>query len=181
LPAGFGLAGASDGTAPWPDAGQQYSWATHAADLAALIRRLHAGPLHLVGLSSGGRLAALVALAHPDRVRSLTLAEPQAMAELLADRPEARAVLEAWSTAFAPIRTAARAGEAGQAAKLFFELAYNHGPGTFDTQPEAIRQMILDDALTRKTYAGPVEVGEDLMTIEVGDTVAVRRFTPPAR
>jgi ribonuclease Z len=36
-------------------------------------------------------------------------------------------------------------------------------------------------ALTRKTYAGPVEVGEDLMTIEVGDTVVVRRFTPPAR
>jgi ribonuclease Z len=36
-------------------------------------------------------------------------------------------------------------------------------------------------ALTRKTYAGPVEVGEDLMTIEVGDTVEVRRFTPPTR
>jgi ribonuclease Z len=36
-------------------------------------------------------------------------------------------------------------------------------------------------ALTRKTYAGPLEVGEDLMTIEVGDTVEVRRFTPPAR
>jgi ribonuclease Z len=36
-------------------------------------------------------------------------------------------------------------------------------------------------ALTRKTYAGPLEVGEDLMTIEVGDTVEVRRFTPPTR
>jgi ribonuclease Z len=28
---------------------------------------------------------------------------------------------------------------------------------------------------TRKTYAGPVEVGEDLMVIEIGDTVTVRR------
>jgi ribonuclease Z len=36
-------------------------------------------------------------------------------------------------------------------------------------------------ALTRKTYGGPLEVGEDLMTIEVGDKVEVRRFTPPAR
>ena len=36
-------------------------------------------------------------------------------------------------------------------------------------------------ALTRKTYDGPLEVGEDLMTIEVGDTVEVRRFTPSAR
>jgi ribonuclease Z len=28
---------------------------------------------------------------------------------------------------------------------------------------------------TRKTYAGPLEVGEDLMVIEIGDTVTVRR------
>jgi hypothetical protein len=74
-----------------------------------------------------------VALAHPDLVWSLTLAELQAMAELLADRPEAKAVLDAWSIAFESIRTAAHAGEAVQAAKLFFELAYNQGPGTFDT------------------------------------------------
>jgi ribonuclease Z len=31
---------------------------------------------------------------------------------------------------------------------------------------------------TRKTYAGPLEVGEDLMVIEIGDTVTVRRGTP---
>jgi len=36
-------------------------------------------------------------------------------------------------------------------------------------------------ALTRKTYAGPLEVGEDLLTIKVGDTVEVQRSTPPAR
>jgi len=29
---------------------------------------------------------------------------------------------------------------------------------------------------TRKTYSGPLEVGEDLMTIEVGEDVEVRRF-----
>jgi pimeloyl-ACP methyl ester carboxylesterase len=42
------------GPAPWPDAGQHYSYATHTADLAACIRQLHADPVHLVGLSSGG-------------------------------------------------------------------------------------------------------------------------------
>ena len=31
--------------------------------------------------------------------------------------------------------------------------------------------------LTRKTYAGPLEAGEDLMSIEVGETVQVRRFS----
>jgi ribonuclease Z len=30
--------------------------------------------------------------------------------------------------------------------------------------------------LVRKTYAGPVEFGEDMMTIEVGESVTVRRF-----
>ena len=60
------------GTAPWPDAGQQDAAATHAADLVAFLRQLHPGPVHLVGLSSGGRLVTLVALPHPDVVRSLT-------------------------------------------------------------------------------------------------------------
>jgi hypothetical protein len=31
---------------------------------------------------------------------------------------------------------------------------------------------------TRTTYSGAVEIGEDLMTIEVGDTIAVRRRGP---
>src|SRR6266446_9757637 len=44
------------GTARWPDDGQRYSTATHLADLTAFIRQLNAGPVHLVGLSMGGRL-----------------------------------------------------------------------------------------------------------------------------
>jgi ribonuclease Z len=35
---------------------------------------------------------------------------------------------------------------------------------------------------TRKTYSGPLEVGEDLMVIEVGDTITVRGAgRPPQR
>jgi pimeloyl-ACP methyl ester carboxylesterase len=135
------------GTAPWPDAGQHYSYATHVADLVALILQWHAGPVHLVGLSSGGRLVTLVALQYPDLVRSLTVLEPP-LDELLADRPEAQSVRDAWRQAFEPIRTAAQAGEARQATKLFFELANYQGAGTFETQPEAFRQMILDNART---------------------------------
>jgi len=135
------------GTAPWPDAGEHYSVVTHTADLVAFIRQLHAGPVHLVGLSSGGRLVTLVALAHPDLVRSLTVLDLP-LDELLVDRPEAQPVRDAWWQAFAPIDTAAHAGEAIQAAKLFFALANNQGPGAFDTQPEAFRQMILDNART---------------------------------
>jgi pimeloyl-ACP methyl ester carboxylesterase len=135
------------GTAPWPDAGQHYSAATHTADLVAFSRHLHAGPVHLVGLSSGGRLVTLVALEDPDLGRSLTVLEPP-MDELLADRPEAQPVRDAWWQAFAPIDTAAQAGEAIQATKLFVALANYQGASAFDIQPEAFRQMILDNART---------------------------------
>jgi ribonuclease Z len=39
--------------------------------------------------------------------------------------------------------------------------------------PEATEQDLIPP--TRKTYAGPLELGEDLMVIEVGDKVVVRR------
>jgi ribonuclease Z len=37
----------------------------------------------------------------------------------------------------------------------------------------------LDDVIaeTRQTYSGPLELGEDLMSFEIGDTVTVRRFS----
>jgi hypothetical protein len=35
--------------------------------------------------------------------------------------------------------------------------------------------------LVRQSYAGSVEFGEDLMTIDVGDAVKVRRFVPANR
>jgi len=35
--------------------------------------------------------------------------------------------------------------------------------------------------LVRQTYAGPVEFGEDLMAIDIGNTIAVRRFTLPPK
>jgi 3-oxoadipate enol-lactonase len=49
---------------------------SHVDDLLALIDFLGAGPVHLVGLSLGGRVALRVAAAHPKAVRSLTLADP---------------------------------------------------------------------------------------------------------
>jgi ribonuclease Z len=43
-----------------------------------------------------------------------------------------------------------------------------------------IPEPTLDDVIaeTRLTYGGPLEVGEDLMSFEIGDTVTTRRFKP---
>lgn len=43
---------------------------------------------------------------------------------------------------------------------------FSHG-GTADTIP-----------LVRQNYSGPVEVGEDMMTIDIGEKIDVHRFTP---
>jgi pimeloyl-ACP methyl ester carboxylesterase len=83
------------GAARWPDDGQLYSTVTHLTDLTAFIRRLNAGPVHLVGLSMGGRLATLTALEHPDLLRSLTVLEPP-LDDLLDGMPEAQPVRDEW-------------------------------------------------------------------------------------
>ena len=47
------------------------------------------------------------------------------------------------------------------------------------TDPEISAPSVQDViAQTRKTYSGPLEVGEDLMTIEIGNTLAVQRPEP---
>lgn len=116
------------GTAPWPDDGKHYSTVTHLADLTAFIRRLNAGPVHLVGLSMGGRLATLAALEHPDLLRSLTVLEPP-LDDLLDEMPETQPVRDEWRKGFAALGATAQAGEAIRATRLFFELANNQGAG----------------------------------------------------
>ena len=44
--------------------------------------------------------------------------------------------------------------------------------------PTATEQDLIPP--TRKTYAGPLELGEDLMVIEVGEKITIRRPTNPA-
>jgi pimeloyl-ACP methyl ester carboxylesterase len=135
------------GVAPWPDDGSRYSVALHAADLAAFIRGLGAGPVHLVGQSYGGLLATLVASEHPQLLRSLTLAEP-ALGALLASAPEAKLALEDRNKMMESIAAAVRTGGALQATKLLFDWVNNEGPDSFDKQSEALRQMFLDNANT---------------------------------
>ena len=65
----YDLRGYGRSTAPTSEA---YS---HADDLAALLTDLGTGPAHIVGLSNGGRNALSFAMAYPQAVRSLTLAD----------------------------------------------------------------------------------------------------------
>lgn len=52
-----------------------------AADMAETLRQIDCGPAHIVGSSTGGAFAQVMALDHPDVVRSITLASSWARAD----------------------------------------------------------------------------------------------------
>jgi len=72
----------------WDGRGDDASLNQHAADLAAFIRALGVGPVHLLGHSRGGAVALVAASAHPELVRSLILADPAPLVTMLPKRPE---------------------------------------------------------------------------------------------
>jgi pimeloyl-ACP methyl ester carboxylesterase len=163
------------GTGAWPDDGKQYTADVHAADLAAFISGLKAGPVHLVGLSYGGLIAALVATREPALVRSLTLAEP-ALFSLLADQPEDKPALEAWSTAVTPVVAAVKAGDTVSATRRLLGVVNGDFGNDFDSQPAALRQVLLDNARTLSLLftAPPVTISCDTLRSVKIPTLLIR-------
>src|SRR5215208_3494213 len=128
------------GAGPWPANGD-YSAEAHTADIVAILCRLEAGPVHLVGFSSAVALRATVR--EPGLVRSLTIIEPN-VPWLLEGDPEGEAVRAQWRAENDRVRVEA-AGNSECRARLWFELVNNTGPNTFDAQPEDFRRMWLDN------------------------------------
>lgn len=83
-----------------------------------------AGPVHLVAHSYGGPPAIVVALEHPDLVRSSTLAEP-AIGALLTDPPEGKLLLDERAQAMKPVLTAVKTGDTVRALTLAFDWVNN--------------------------------------------------------
>lgn len=128
----------------WSGDGSDYSLAHHAADLAAFLRALKLGPAHLVGHSYGGALAALVALAHPELVRSLVLGEPTFFSALQGAKE--RSLVAELQQRFGEVRRLSQNGQGEQAVREFLKAAV--GADVFDSLPEAARSMIMDNART---------------------------------
>ncbi len=61
------------GTGGTSRASEGYTIAQHAADMAALLEHLSLGPAHVVGSSTGGAIAQLMALDHAALVRTVTM------------------------------------------------------------------------------------------------------------
>jgi pimeloyl-ACP methyl ester carboxylesterase len=133
------------GTGPWPDDGAGFSMATHANDLAAFIRQL-CGPAHVVGWSYGGAIAIVLAVHHPEWVKSLFVYEP-GLTTFVTDPADAQAAGENRKDTRARAVTATKAGDTVTAVRLLFD-GLSGQPGIVDRLAPAIRASLLDNART---------------------------------
>ncbi|MBA2431919.1 MAG: alpha/beta hydrolase [Chthoniobacterales bacterium] len=109
-------------------------------DLAELLRQLNAAPAHVVGTSYGAYTALLLALHHPDLVKTLTVAEPPLMS-WLSDLPGSPEVLQDFmSRMWTPAAEAFRSGNREAALRLTVD--YFVGPGLYDQIPPEFRESL---------------------------------------
>jgi len=121
----------------WPNkeiAGDaDYSMTEHTQDLFNLLKTLDANPAHLVGHSYGAFICLLLAIQHPNMIRSMVLAEPPVITLFISNTPKPIELIKLLSTrprtaisllrlginGFVPAQKAAKRGDMNKAMKVF--------------------------------------------------------------
>jgi len=164
----------------WPDDGRNYSLRQDALDLAAFIRALNVEPVHLVGNSYGGYLATVIAIEHPELLRSVVIGEP-GIGSLIMNSPEGEQIIADHRRRGAAMREAIRVGDSEKAAILLYDETEGK-VGAFNKIPEAQQQRWLANAKT----IGPMLSGtpyplscEKIGSIRAPTLVVRGERTPP--
>ncbi|GAC1424735.1 MAG: hypothetical protein NVSMB6_25610 [Burkholderiaceae bacterium] len=135
------------GSTPWRDDGRNFNQMTHASDLIAFIQSLKAGPVHVVSWSYGGSVATLAVSQHPELFRSLSIHEPT-IGSLIVNTPEGKAAAGDFGKEVAQLRSVANGGDTLGATRQFWEFVVRLPAGGLDREPQALRQIVLDNART---------------------------------
>lgn len=137
---------------------KDHSALVEAADLSLLLRKLNLPPAHLIGSSYGAFTALVLAIRHPEQVKTLTLAEPP-VHRWAGDLSEGKKTFEDFMTFWKSVGDAFRQGDSNKAMRL--SVAYfSEGHDTFETLPAEARQGMLQNiaewkALTTSEDAFP--------------------------
>lgn len=168
------------GPDPWPDYGKNFSMTTHVNDLAAFIRHLNAGPVHVVGWSYSGGLGILLAVQHPELVMSLFVYE-QNLASWVTDPADLNTVAGSRKATFGPAVMASKGGDQAAAVRLIMDGA-NGRPGAFDGLPPSVRTMHLENARTVPLFFAapppPSVTCTQLGTLKMPVTTGVGELSP---
>ena len=126
----------------WNGVGDDFSVAQHASDIAAMIKKLNLGKVHLLGHSRGGSIALTVASLYPEVIRTLILED----AEMEPLMPETREKQKRMAEAKArgdSVRANLATGGPEKAAQEFVD-SYG-GRGSWEKVPDRVKQSILDN------------------------------------
>jgi pimeloyl-ACP methyl ester carboxylesterase len=127
--------------------GGQYSYQIHIADLIALLQALNLGPVHLVGHSYGGVMAAVVAKEHPELVRTLVLAEAS-INSLIINNETAKPLLGEVGKVATTAQEYVANGDPDKAAITFMDFV-NASGGGFNGLPVAAEHLDAEGAFSR--------------------------------
>jgi non-heme chloroperoxidase len=173
-----------------------YSAIVDADDLAALIKILKLAPANVVGISYGAYTALLLAVRHPELVRSLVLCEPPLLRwlpELDGDQPLfAEFMSKVWEPATHGFR---ESDEVGLTAAIdgFGRLGYVLGPETasFGTLPPEVRSGLFEnaaewkaltqskDAFPNVPYAAVKRLRIPTLMLSGGKTLTLQKIIDP--
>lgn len=119
-------------------------------DLAAFIKALHTGPVHLVGHSAGAYIALVVAIKHPELVKSLVLGEPPIWELTVGDSLGSALMKKAMSETFVPAVKAFQENEDEKATGIFLDGVVDQ-EGFLKHLPLLDRKIMTDEIATEKS------------------------------
>jgi esterase len=140
------------------DDGRNYTMAQHVEDVAAFIRALNVGKVHLVGNSYGGAVVGRVALKYPELLRSVVVGEGAQ------DSAEGKAAVAAAQKENEKFRQAVEAGDLRQAGILQYDNALGE-QGAFEKLPPERQEQLLYNA---KTLGPELRRGTELTCEQLG-------------
>jgi len=156
---------------PWNGQGA-FSAKQQAEDVAAFIKALGVGKVHLLGHSRGGYIALELALAHSDLLRDLVLAEPALLLPGLvpgAGEGESKAVNAARDLRIATTNRLIQEGKLDAASEVWTDGI--NGKGSYQARPAALQQVVRENI---RTVLGEEHEGKRTITCD-----EVRKFTLP--
>ena len=172
---------------PWsgearPGEDSKFSIEQHASDVAALIKALDLGRVHLLGWSRGGAVVNEVAKRAPEVIRTLIL-EDGTIDMLAMESPAMREAqtefMAEFTKRFDALKAAIRQGDLEGGARTFYDIS--GGPGTWDRLPRSRRQSALDNLRTALAEAGrPATTSAEVAAYDF-PILALRGERSPAR
>jgi esterase len=127
----------------WDGNGDDFSYQQHAADVAAFIKKLNLGKVHLLGHSRGGGVVVNVAKTHPEVIKTLILADASGFESMLPNTPEDQKLANASLDRITTLQKNLASGNVDLGAQMFVDSL--NGSGTWATRPLELRQVLFDN------------------------------------